>query len=297
MNGLTKVFVVLVTFLSVVLVALIVPFVANTENYKTHISGLNTQLALAQQKASLKQNEVEAATAGAAEEISKLKSEVAQFTSRSTSLTSDLARAENDALTQRADNASLKSQLSVLSATAKQYADITGSLQTELSQRREETLDLQTKLIELSRRNNDLEEQGNTLTRSVRVAQEQMAALEEEVSKYEKVIQRLPAEQREQLAANSADSAVGAGTPFVPTTQIRGAITEVEKRLDDTFVQVNLGTRDGVETNMKFWVHRGEKFIGTLVITKVDATAAAGRMSLVQGEVSQGDLVLTGGGF
>jgi len=189
----------------------------------------------------------------------------------------------------------LKSQLSVLSATAKQYADITGSLQTELSERREETLDLQTKLIELSRRNNDLEEQGNTLTRSVRVAQEQMAALEEEVSKYEKVIQRLPAEQRQQLAADSAEAAVGGGQPFVPTSQIRGAITTVEKRLDDTFVQVNLGTRDGVEANMKFWVHRGDTFVGTLVITKVDASAAAGRMQLVQGEVNAGDLVLTGG--
>src|SRR5690606_30465338 len=104
------------------------------------VDGLKTELALAQQRASLKQNEVEAATARAAEEISRLKSEAVQSTSRITSLTSDLARAENDALTQRTDNASLKAQISVLSATAKQYADITGALQKELTDRRAETL-------------------------------------------------------------------------------------------------------------------------------------------------------------
>jgi chromosome segregation ATPase len=294
LNGLTKVFVVLVTFLSVVLVALIVPFVANTENYRQSLQNQKTALAAAEQTASLKQNEVEASAARSAEEISKLKSEVAQFTSRNTSITSDLARAENDALTQRADNASLKAQISVLAATSKQYADITNALQTELSQRRTETLDLQTKLIELSRRNNDLEEQNNALTRNVRYSQEQMASLEEENHKYDQMLQKLPADQRQLLTGQNGE-ATGANQPFVPSTQIQGKITTVEKRLDDTFVQINIGSRDGVEPNMKFWVHRGDKFIGTLVITKVDTNASAGRMQLIQTPVTDGDLVLTGG--
>lgn len=294
MNGLTKVFVVLVTFLSVVLVALIVPFVANTENYRQALDNQKTALAAAQQTASLKQNEVEATAARSAEEISKLKSEVAQFVSRSTSMTSDLARAENDALTQRADNASLKSQISVLASTSKQYADITNALQDELTKRRTETLDLQTKLIELSRRNNDLQEQNNALTRNVRHSQEQMASLEEENRKYDQLIQKLPVDERQALTSGG-DNATAANQPFVPSTQIQGKINTVEQRLDDTFVQINIGSRDGVEPNMKFWVHRGDKFIGTLVVTKVDTNASAGRMNLIQTPVTDGDLVLTGG--
>ena len=295
MNGLTKVFVVLVTILSVVLVALIVPFVANTENYRQKVQDANTQLALANQKASLKQNEVEAAAARSAEEISKLKAEVAQLTSRITSLTSSLAQAENEVLTQRTRNAQTTAQLNVLTAANKQHADITAALQKELNERRTETVTLQTRLIELSRRNNDLEEQSNTLARSVRHSQEQMTGLEEEVRKLDQLIQRLPADQRRQLLSGGQEQAVAGNQPFVPSMSIRGAVTAVEKRLDDTFVQVNVGSRDGVEPNMKFWVHRGEQFIGTLVITRVDAGVAAGRMQLLQGQVAQGDLILTGG--
>src|SRR5690606_5506033 len=145
----------------------------------------------------------------------------------------------------------ISSQLNVLTAAAKQYADITAALQAELSQRRTDTVDLQTRLIELSRRNNDLEEQANTLTRNVRYSQEQMAVLEEEVRNYDQLIQRLPAEQRRSLGSNAQEAAVQGNQPYVPTTPIRGAITGVEKRLDDTFVQVNIGSRDGVEPNMK----------------------------------------------
>jgi len=295
LNGLTKAFVVLVTILSVVLVALIVPFVANTENHRQKVAEIETRLALANQKASLKQNEIEAVASQAAEEISKLKAEVTLLTSRITSLTSDLARAENEALTQRTRNAQTTSQLNVLTAASKQYADITAALQKELNERRSETVELQTRLIELSRRNNDLEEQGNTLNRTVRHAQEQMTTLEEEVRKYNEMIQRLPADVRRQLAAGTQEQTASGNQPFVPSMSIRGTVTAVEKRLDDTFVQVNVGSRDGVEANMKFWVHRGEQFIGTLVITRVDAGVAAGRMQLLQGQVAQGDQILTGG--
>lgn len=295
MNGLTKVFVVLVTFLSVVLVALIVPFVNNTEDFKQRIKDLQGELKGAQLSAQMRQVDQERASSKVSEQLSRLESESAASLQQINELSSKLVRAENALTVKDKDNESFKLQIGVLSATAKQYADITGSLQKELKDRRSETLDLQTRLIELSRRNNDLEEQSNTLARNVRASQEQMASLEEEVRKYSQLIARLPSEQRAALTGGGEQAAVQGTAPVVPSHQIRGAVTQVEKRQDDTFVQINVGTRDGVEPNMKFWVHRGDSFVGTLVVTKVDANAAAGRMQLLQGAVASGDLVLTGG--
>ena len=44
MSFLTKLFVVLVTVLAIVLVSIVVPFVANTENYKQQITALETKV-------------------------------------------------------------------------------------------------------------------------------------------------------------------------------------------------------------------------------------------------------------
>ena len=82
---------------------------------------------------------------------------------------------------------------------------------------------------------------------------------------------------------------------FVPETPIRGQVTRVEQIDDETFVEVNVGTNDGVATNMKFLVHRGSQFLGSLVITNVDVQSSAGRMQLLQGQVAIGDAILTGG--
>ena len=48
---------------------------------------------------------------------------------------------------------------------------------------------------------------------------------------------------------------------------------------------------------MKFWVHRGGQFVGTVVIMKADANASAGRLRITAegvGDIVKGDTVLTG---
>jgi hypothetical protein len=71
----------------------------------------------------------------------------------------------------------------------------------------------------------------------------------------------------------------------------------VQKVEDTTFVQINVGSADGVAKNMKFLVHRGNQLLGTLVITNVDTKASAGKLQVVGPGmlVAQGDAVLTGG--
>ncbi|HEX7010561.1 MAG TPA: hypothetical protein VF184_11295, partial [Phycisphaeraceae bacterium] len=61
-----------------------------------------------------------------------------------------------------------------------------------------------------------------------------------------------------------------------------------------TLVQVNVGRSDGVQENMKFMVHRGDQFVGNLVIEAVDADASAGRIVLAKDQIQPGDAILAG---
>ena len=56
---------------------------------------------------------------------------------------------------------------------------------------------------------------------------------------------------------------------------------------------VNVGRNDGVMPQMRFYVQRGEQYVGTLIIKSVDDRNAAGMMSLLQPdqEVITGDAV------
>jgi myosin heavy subunit len=293
-STLTKVFVVLVTVLSVVLVALIVPFVANTQHYKSQVATAETQKSQADAAARLAMAELEAARAQESEQLILLKTKNQELTSRITTLGAELATARSAERELGNENARLQATNERLSAAASQYGSITESLQKELTDRREQMVAQQTRLIQLTDRNTDLEGQLDSLTRQVRRLREGMQQIQERSSELEGMLSRVPDEVKRTISA-STDS--GTAQPFMPESPIRGQVTRVEQLADETWVQVNVGKNDGVAPNMKFWVHRNGQFLGTLIITKVDQGDAAGRLQNLQGQVAQGDTVLTGTGF
>ncbi len=290
MGVLTKVFVVLVSMMSVLLVALIVPFVANTENFKQQLDDASAAKTAAEESARLRQNELNAAQSTESEKVTLLKSQAENLITQINLLTQQLAESEARAQSESAKLSKFESDWSRLSAANQQYAQITKELQAELKQRREQVIDLQTKSIQLADRNNEMESQLEALTRQVRRVHEKMTNLQEQNADLERRMAQLPPQWQAKLLSEETQV-----TPFVPETPIRGQITRVEQLDDEVFVQVNVGSNDGVATNMKFLVHRGSQFLGSLIITTVDEQTAAGRMQLLQGNVAVGDLILTGG--
>ena len=286
MGVLLKVFVVLVTMLSVMLVAMIVPFVANSENYKQRLDDTLVAKAAAEEMARLRQSELNATQNRQSEQIAMLNASRNNLTTQINLLTGKLAESEAQTQSEKTKLSKFDADWSRLTAANQQYAQITKELQTELKQRREQLVDQQTRGIQLADRNNDLESQLEALTRQVRRVQENLTHLQEQNADLERKLAQVPPQwQPEETTV----------APFVPDTPIRGQITRVEPLEDETFVEVNVGKNDGVAPNMKFLVHRGSQFLGSLIITNVDMQNAAGRMQLVQGQVAVGDLVLTGG--
>jgi len=286
-SAISKVLVVLVSFMAVLLVAITVPFVYNTENYASQVEQAEKLAQAAQESARQREAEIKNLQEQESRRVAELQSEKNQLTSQINGLLSELASVSAELEDQKSANAASKADVSRLAATVEQYAEITRDLQEKRDDLLATNLQKDTRLIELADRNNVLESQKGTLERQVRLLQEDLTATKETVAELESTLSN--------TAVASADTGMQ-DTPFEPTgPAIQGQVTNVSSSAGEKFVQVNVGSNDGVSQNMKFLVHRGDQYLGTLIITRVDSNAAAGRVELAQGDISVDDQVLAGG--
>lgn len=293
MSILTKIFVVLVTVLSVLLVALIVPFVANTENFRGQLAQETQRRRAAEDKARDYQVEINAAQQAVAEQITDLNNKNQKLTATINTLQSDLATARADKQSETAKLAQLEATVSLLSASASQNSTILADLQTEVAQRRDAVVKLDRQRIELSDRVNQLQGDNEALTRSLRRTREQATSLESRLAEMNARIKSLPDEYQGYFTDPAARLA--GAEPTEPDFEIRGRVTKVQSVEGVTFVQINVGSNDKVEPNMKFYVYRGDsEYVGTIVVNAVDTDASAGRVTLSSGSVAEGDMVYTG---
>lgn len=289
MSVLTKALVVLVTVLSVLLVAVVVPYVANQEHYKDQADQLQTTLASARQSARVLQAEVDAAQASRTQLIRDYEAQSQAQARQVNQLMQDLAQARGAEQAAAVAFEQAKADQTRLTATNQQITRMLEATNQELMTRRNEAVAMELKLIEATDQINELSSQLDTLNVSVRRLREELAEREGQVRDFESRIARLPGDVRDLMLA-----AEPAAAPYVPDVVIHGQVDKIDQVGSETFVQLNIGRRDQVSTNMKFVVYRGRQFLGTLVVTMVDEDAAVGRMVLLQSPLQPGDAVRTG---
>jgi hypothetical protein len=292
-SGLTKLFVVLVTVLSVMLVAVVVPFVANTQNYRELLTAANQRAQTAEQSAQHAETQRRLAEDRAGEAGRQQTEGRRDLEGRITAMSTELAAARSAQRALETENAQLRASVENFGAAVKQYAVITEGLKVELDGRREELLRQQTRNIQMEDRNRDLDSQLQTINSQLRRTREMITQLEERNREMETKLAMVPEDVRVRIGTSTAETT----SPIIPATPIRGSVVAVEQVGDHVFVRVNVGTNDGVQPNMKFWVHRNNQFLGTLVITRADQTDSAGRMDIREGTVARGDAILTGAGL
>jgi outer membrane murein-binding lipoprotein Lpp len=230
------------------------------------------------------------------ERNSKLNSQIQALTTEVARLSEELNTSRALLATAKAENANNGANLAHLSASHEQFALIVESMRKELNERRGQALDQQKKIIELADESDRLKAELDSLTRQVRQYQETTVALEDRNAGLEKMMGRLDPAIRQQIEGKDGDGAVKT-QPFMPDYLIDGKITNIARLDDETFVEMNVGSNDGVEKNMKFRIHRNGDFIANVVVTVVDIDACSGRITLVDEgqQVTVGDSVQTGG--
>ena len=279
MSPLTKAFVVLVTVLSILLVALVVPFVAKTGTLTDEISTLKTQVQVA-----------EAAFVSADAERTRL---VAQQSGGNAELQASVntLRSENLRMAQQLATATSGQQqaaneLSKASATKTIMAQ-SGERLTELVQDRTQALTVaqnelvtvKTQNAQLIQQNNELDAQVNTLTGSLRLMQERLAD-----------------------ASSGASASTYSGTGSARSTDsskaIRGNVSDVESTDGITLIQINVGANDGLITGSKVLIYRGsDNYVATAIVNTVDGNVSVARVSQANDNIRAGDSVLAGVSF
>jgi hypothetical protein len=295
LSVLTRFFVITVTLLSVALVAVVVPFVAKTEDYRSKVTEAENQRVRAEITARLRDAEVAQVQERVSKKLTDMSFQNQQMTSEVARLQEELNTSRALLATAKAENANNGANLAHLSASHEQFALIVESMRKELNERRGQALEQQKKIIELADESDRLKAELDSLTRQVRQYQETTVALEDRNADLEKMLGRLDPAIRQQIEGQ--DVAGATNRPFMPDYLIDGQVTKIARLDDETFVELNIGSNDGVEKNMKFRIHRGDDFIANLVVTVVDIDACSGRVVLVDDgqQVTVGDSVQTGG--
>lgn len=298
MSVLTKVFVVLVTFLSILLVALIVPFVAKTQDYQELLTEARAATRTAQVAARAKQSEIAEIQAKQTQNLTQLQTQLQSQARQLDTALDQLTEARTQIEGLKADSVKSQASMSRLTATVNQLGQVNESLSGEVKEYRERAVKAERNSIELADTIDEVTNQRDTLARQDRRKSEQLAERESEIKSLQAAIQRLDEPTRQRILGGEASSMADANTTIVPEVPIAGQVTSVAPIGGDTFIEIDVGVNDGVERNMKFWIFRGDQqFIGTAVVEKVDVSAAAARVNLIieGSDVVKGDSVLTGG--
>lgn len=287
---LTKAFVVLVTVLAILLVALTVSSVARYEDLNAQLAEMRSSRDQAMSTANLRESDLAETTNRFDQELADREDQIRELTDRITALSSQYAEARDAAAEARSDLETWEASLARLTAAEALTQEMNKSLTSELERRREESVQLQTRLVESASRIAELSTQSDSLERQVRRFREQMQAMNAANEEMLDEIASLPPEVRRMLDRES-EGQTGGVTPAQP---IAGQIVQLEREGQDVFAQVNVGSNDGVAERMEFMVHRDDQYLGKLVIDSVESDAAVGHMTLIQDDVQTGDAIFAG---
>ena len=275
MSLLTKTLVVLVTFLSILMVALVVPYVAQTENLRDSLTQAERAEREAQIAAELARSEANLAANRTAEQLAALRADKTELQSnlRNIERSVDDLAAENRQLASQ--NSQLAASVTTLTTTTDASTQLLDRTLNDLKTATSDRSELKTQTIQLADTVNEKESQIESLKRQVRRIRETTSAL---VQRNEELAARLDQVPPEFFAdAETGQAMVG---EVVPDQPILGEVSDVADAAGEMLVEVNVGSEDRVQQNMRFLVHRGSEYLGTLIIDKVDRSNAVGRVVL-----------------
>ncbi len=267
MHILTKVFVLFAAVLSILMAALSISFTVNTDrvvaDYRNAmaradlaVNDMNSLKSSSSQLVASKEEELSAAR----DELASRDADIRRLEAANSELRIGLRSAESA-------RESITAKIAELGVAVETQARIIDEYKNELSRLRRAELDYRDERLDLEKQLSDLESQ-------VIVYEQVKRALEEQLT-----------EVRATLAGATAGGTPTAAARIAPTDvpgpQIRGSIDQVtnDPATGQLLVKINLGTNDRVRENSRLYVHRGQTYLGELVVFQVDLNHAIARMA------------------
>jgi hypothetical protein len=282
---LTKVFVLVVSILSIFLCGVVVTYVASSQNwhqaYMDQKGVVDAAMASADTASiALKRQDDRYSLLVKAlkENISALERQNSELLQQKTVESKRAFVAESSANTAVETVKSLRETITNMYA-GQQY------IESKLQSAQAEMLAAQGQATDLTRELNSERAKSQQLARLSRERLEKIQKMEDENTQIRQQLQKVTLGPSEFTQGEKVTQI----RPQDVGVPIRGAITAI----DSDLAAISIGSTSGVRKDMKFIVVRDQKYLGDLIITRVEATEAAGRISHQQAPITAGDAVTT----
>ena len=265
MHILTKVFVLFAAVLSILMAALSISYTVNADRIVDDYSNamaakekadgdLSVFKATNGQLIAAREEEIR----GAREELASREADTRRLEAANSELRINLRQAE-------AARESITAKIAELGIAVETQAKIIDEYKGELTRLRMAELDYRDEKIDIEGQLSDLESQ-------VIVYEQVKRSLDEQLEELRRALD---------MAQNGVRTATGVSTPSTPDgPQIRGSVDQVttDPATGELLVQINLGTNDRVVENSRLYIHRGNTYLGELIVFQADLNHAIGRM-------------------
>ncbi len=286
MSTLTKVFALLISALAIFLCGVVSTFLMTAEDYKAYAESWKTkaeaaalQAVAAEERLNNFKGEQEIIAEGLRNNISTLQSlyneRTRQWNDAMEAGKQEAARAATAVQTM----AALQTTVENMQSSIKDLWDAHNVLIADKRKAEVAKADAEHKLNLSSAKNELLED-----TRRLHV--EKIAELENTIVDLNQQLEKFKVASSDFTSTNQV-SLTPIDSGGVP---IRGEIIDIR----DDKAAISVGSSSGVRKNMRFWITRGDKFLGKLQILMVEADEAVGRLDNLQGVIVVGDSVTTG---
>ena len=278
MHILTKIFVVLVSLLAIFMVPLVVVSTMNQEHWRQDALDMQTQVTAAQAQQRTGQQTFLARE-------TQLNEQLATYSHTQQAQVAELEacriardEAETRLITAQSRIVSLDGVQRTLAQGVKTAEELSRKLVTDLETLRERALTAERRRVDLVERLADLDSQ-------LQVAEAVQRALREENTQYKRDQRSLEAAIGEYTAryGSIAGDVLAADEGIAPDRNIDATVLDVARSSERTLVEIDAGSRDGVQNGWVMTVASGGTFIGRLRIIQVDLNRATGVLTLENG--------------
>lgn len=288
MHVLTKIFIVLVSMLSVLLVPLVVAYAHNEANFKDKYVQADQKAAVSARRLDEEQRSSSAALAR-----KDLDLQAANYDNNSLSKDleqsqADVHKLESQLVRNEKLQVNIEAKLAVLASSVQASQKLTDNLVGELRTVRSDAAADAKRVIDLDERLRDLDAQNAVNIAARRALQEELSQLRSELATAVRDVSSYEQKYGTLITAGKR--------PPPPLSDLDATVVNVRRGQDQTLAVINAGSRDGIEKGWVMNVARGGSFIATLRIIEVDINRSTGVLELQdipnRGEVQPGDRVL-----
>ncbi len=285
MSPLTKAFVILVTILSILLVALVIPYVANTDDLRGQIGELEAEVQSAKASAKVSAQETADLRQNQAADDQQLQQRLTDLLAENTDLRNQVNAIQGDYAKAQDHIASLTASQQIVNESLNRTAELLQSRTSLLEESQGSNVQLNRQIAELVTANSDFAAQVDGLTQTNRILQEQLAEANRQLT--------MLAEGRQQ--GGGEDGLGGGGSSEAPVN-VQGSVTAVEEVGGIKLVQLNIGRNDNITENTRVALYRGSgnnTLVGLAEIRSVDDNVSVGQMLNEQRAPQAGDSATT----